>query len=91
MQDITYVALAGLESAPLETGAVLYHPHDKRFFMLNRSAALIWTELSTPRTHEQLVSHLRAVFPSIDESVVQRDVNHALEQLRELELVSVRE
>ena len=80
--------LAGLESAPLESGAVLYHPNNKRFFMLNRSAALIWTELSTPRTHEQLVSHLRAAFPSVDESVAKQDVNNALEHLKALELVS---
>jgi hypothetical protein len=91
VQDVTYVALAGLESAPLESGAVLYHPDHKRFLMLNRSAALLWTELSTPRTREQLVCHLRAAFPSVDESAAKQDVNNALEQLKALELVSVRE
>jgi hypothetical protein len=89
VQDVMYSALGGLESAPLESGAVLYH--NKRFIMLNRSAALLWTELSTPRTHEQLVRHLRAAFPSVEESVAKRDVNSALEQLKALELVSVHE
>jgi hypothetical protein len=91
VQDVTYLALAGLESAPLESGAVVYHPHSKRFYMLNGSAALLWTELSTPRTQEQLVRHLRSAFPSVDESIAKQDVNTALEQLKTLELVSVHE
>ena len=88
MNGSPYVALQGLEAAPLENGAVLYHPQTKKFIMLNRSAAMIWGELATPKTREQLIGRLCAVYPDVDESVAINDVAAALEELKSLELVS---
>jgi hypothetical protein len=88
MDASTYVALQGLEAAPLENGAVLYHPQTKKFIMLNRSAAMIWGELATPKTREQLISKVCAVYPDVDEGSAVNDVTAALEQLKSLELVS---
>lgn len=88
MNGSTYVALQGLEAAPLESGAVLYHPQTKKFIMLNRSAAMIWGELATPKTREQLISKVCAAYPDVDESMAVSDVAAALEQLKLLELVS---
>ena len=83
-----FVAAQGLEAAPLENGAVLYHPETKKFIMLNRSAAMIWGELATPKTREQLISKVCATYPDVDEKVAVDDVAAALEQLKSLELVS---
>jgi hypothetical protein len=88
MNGASYVALQGLEAAPLEDGAVLYHPQTKKFIMLNRSAAVIWKELATPKTREQLVQRVCAAFPDVDTGVASSDVNAALSQLESLELVS---
>jgi hypothetical protein len=88
MNGCQYVALPGLEAAPLENGAVLYHPHTKKFIMLNRSAALIWSELATPKTLDQLVANVCFAFPDVDASIAANDVNTALDQLQSLELVS---
>ena len=88
MNGSTYVALQGLEAAPLENGAVLYHPTTKKFIMLNRSAAMIWGELATPQTREQLITKVCATFPDVDESRAINDVTAALEELKTLELVS---
>jgi len=88
MTGSTYVALQGLEAAPLENGAVLYHPQTKKFIMLNRSAAAIWSELATPKTRDQLVQRVCAAFPDVDAEVAGNDVNAALDELKALELVS---
>ena len=88
MDASTYVALQGLEAAPLENGAVLYHPVTKKFIMLNRSAAMIWGELATPKTREQLITRVRSAYPDVDEGLAVGDVAAALEQLKSLELVS---
>jgi hypothetical protein len=88
MNGSPYVAVQGLETAPLETGAVLYHPQSKKFIMLNRSAALIWNELSTPQTHEQLLRKICSAYPDANASTAENDLNAALDQLKILQLVS---
>ena len=88
MNDASYVALAGLEAAPLENGAVLYHPQSKKFVMLNRSAALIWNELATPKTIDQLVARLCATFPDVDANIAAGDVHAALDRFKDLELLA---
>ena len=59
MNGSQYVALPGLEAAPLENGAVLYHPHTKKFIMLNRSAALIWSELTAGVLPQEIATRSR--------------------------------
>ena len=88
MSATTYVALPGLEAAPLESGSVLYHPQTKKFIMLNRSAAMIWTELATPKTRDELVRKVCAAYPDVDAGVADTDIDAALDQLKALELVS---
>ena len=88
MNSATYVALQGLEAAPLENGAVLYHPQTKKFIMLNRSAAMIWAELSTPKTRDDLVRKVCLAYPDVDTGIADSDVDAALDQLKALELVS---
>lgn len=88
MNGASYVALQGLEAAPLENGLVLYHPQSKKFIMLNRSAALIWGELTTPKTRDQLIQRVCAAFPDVDVVVASSDVSATLDRLSELELVS---
>ena len=56
--NTTYVATAGLETAPLQDGSVLYNLKTGKFIMLNRSAAFLWAELSTPVTSDALVDRL---------------------------------
>jgi hypothetical protein len=88
MSAATFVAVPGLEAAPLETGAVLYHPQTKKFIMLNRSAAMIWAELSTPKTRDELVRKICSAYPDVDTGVADGDVDAALGQLKALDLVS---
>lgn len=83
--NTTFVATAGLETAPIQEGSVLYDPKTGKFLMLNRSAAFLWTELSTPRTEDELIRLLCATFRDV--ATPGQDVSEALERLKELELV----
>jgi hypothetical protein len=83
-----FVATAGLETAPIQEGAVLYDPKAGKFIMLNRSAAFLWTELSVPKTEDELVRLLLATFPDV--TTLGQDVSEALEHLKQLELVVCR-
>jgi hypothetical protein len=87
----TFVATAGLETAPLQDGAVLYNMKTGKFVMLNRTAAYLWSELSTPKTENELVGGLGATFSGASLPAVTQSVGQVLKTLQELELVSSKE
>jgi PqqD family protein of HPr-rel-A system len=84
----SFVMIDNLETTTLEEGAILFHAKSGKFIMLNRSAAVVWAELATPRTVEELVQKLAASFVDVAPDTAQQDVHELLAQLRELELVS---
>jgi hypothetical protein len=84
----SFVATQGLESTELQEGAILFHPKSGKFVMLNRSAALVWTELATPKTEEELAQKLSTSYPDVMPATVRQDVQDVLAKLRELEFVS---
>ena len=83
-----YVATQGLETTELQEGAVLFHPKSGKFIMLNRSAAVVWAELATPRTEEELAQKVSASFVDVAPATARQDVHDLLARLGELELVS---
>ena len=86
--NTTYVATAGLETAPLQDGSVLYNLKTGKFIMLNRSASFLWTELAAPVTQEDLLRRLCGAFASVEADCVRQEVDQALAQFKELELAS---
>ena len=83
-----FIATAGLEMAPLQDGAVLYNLKTSKFIMLNRPAAFLWTELSTPKTEDELTGGLCVNFSGISAPAAKLGVSEVLENLKQLELVS---
>jgi len=83
-----YRAHQTLETTALQDGAVLFHPKLGKFVMLNRSAAVLWAELSTPRTEDELIQSLGSTFADVPAETVRQDVRDALQLLEELDLVS---
>ena len=80
--------MRGLETTELAEGAILFHPKSGKFIMLNRSAALVWAELATPKTEEQLTQKLSARYGDVAPATARQDVQDVLTRLGELELVS---
>jgi len=83
----TFVATAGLDAAPLQDGSVLYSPKTGKFIMLNRSAAFLFTEMSTPKAEDELNRRLSAAFPDMATGAAQQEVSQALGLLKDLDLV----
>lgn len=82
-----FVATAGVETAPLSNGSVVYNLKTGKFIMLNRSANRVWSTLAKPHTEQQVVDTLRQSYPGIDAPVALQAVNETLLELRRLELV----
>ena len=89
--NTTYIATAGLESAPLQDGSVLYNLQTGKFILLNRSAAFLWTELAAPAGMDELSRRLCATYPQAAAQGLLRDVEAALSSFQDLQLVSLRE
>ena len=89
--NTTYIATAGLESAPLQDGSVLYNLQTGKFILLNRSAAFLWTELVAPTGKDDLSRRLCATYPQAATPGLLRDVEAALSSFQDLQLVSSRE
>ncbi len=84
----TYVAVTGLEAAPLaDGGAVIYSPKTSKFVMLNRTAERVWTRLQAARTEDDLVADLCQTYTGASADSVRGDVQVVLEGLRGLDLV----
>jgi len=81
-------AVAGMESAPLHDGAVLFNPASGKFIMLNGTAAFIWEALATPASEEELAGRLCEKFEDVDPPTALKDAQDAIAQLRELELLT---
>ncbi len=82
-------AVAGMESAPLHDGAVLFNPTSGKFIMLNGSAAFIWEALAaTPATEEELAGKLCDNFDDVDPSTALQDARDAVSRLRELDMIA---
>ncbi len=84
----SFVATRGLETTELQEGAILFHPKSGKFIMLNRSAALVWTELATPKTEDELAQKLSVTYTDVAPATARQDVQDVLAKLGELELVS---
>jgi hypothetical protein len=82
------VATPGLETTELQEGAILFHPKSGKFVMLNRSAAIVWAELATPKTEDQLAQKLSSTYADVAPATARQDVQDVLAKLGALELVS---
>jgi PqqD family protein of HPr-rel-A system len=82
-----FVATAGMETAPLADGAVLYNSKTGKFVMLNRSADRLWSQLSQAKTEDELVRGLCRTYPDIETPTARDAVSQTLESLQRLDLV----
>jgi hypothetical protein len=85
-----FVATAGVETAPLANGSVVYNLKTGKFIMLNRTANRIWSGLARPRAEEDVVDSLRRSYPGLDAAAATSAVSEALLELCRLEFVMER-
>jgi hypothetical protein len=85
-----FIATSGVETAPLASGSVIYNLKTARFVMLNPSANLVWSSLSSPRSEQELVDLVRDSYAGLDTQLAQQAVQYSLRELQRLELVASR-
>lgn len=79
---------AAIEKAPLQHEAILFHPGQNRFCVLNRTSSFIWELLERPASPEEIARALTSSFSDVSESQALDDVRQALSDLKALDLVS---
>lgn len=64
-----------------ESGAILFNPDTDAVQVINSIGLEIWQTLSTPRTHADLVAHLREVCEEVPADQVEKDVEAFIKPL----------
>lgn len=73
--------------APMKDETVLFNPGNNKFCVLNRTAAMIWGWLETPRSEADLVAALSERYRGAAKDRIEGDVQAALRELRDIECV----
>jgi len=76
-----------VEFTPMLGEIVLFNPGNGKFCLLNATAALLWNELETPQTVQELAGSIESHFESVDTHQASRDIEVALSQLLEVDCV----
>ena len=72
---------SNIEAAPLQDETILLQPVAKTFCLLNRTAAFIWNEMSSPMTAEMIALRIAATFAGVTANQAASDVESTLRQL----------
>jgi len=83
-----FVRVAGVEMAPMKDETVLFNPANRKFCVLNVTAAMIWDILDRPRTVTEIVGSICEKYSGVDAGQVEQDVRKALDELRGIACVS---
>jgi hypothetical protein len=78
---------ADVEAAPLKDECVLFNQKTNKFFMLNRTMAFIWSRLEQTATPSQISEELQKSFAGVTAEQAHADVELALREMLELELL----
>jgi Coenzyme PQQ synthesis protein D (PqqD) len=86
--DNLYCQCASVEAAPLQDETILFNPERKQFCVLNRTASLIWNQLATPTTTEDLAANVCKSFSGASMEVVLRDADRTVQEMLTLNYVA---
>jgi len=78
---------AEIEEAPLESECILFSPSRNKFFVLNRTASFIWSQVREPATAEEVSGSLSKSFAGASASDIRSDVKAILDEMLDLAVV----
>jgi len=81
-----YQQRPGIETATLQTDAVLFDETTNRFCVLNSTGSFIWSKLETPTSVAGLAHAIVNNFRNVTIDTALKDVESTLEQLESLTL-----
>lgn len=86
--SVRYTRNAAAEAAPMQDETMVFHATRNQFCVLNHTAALLWEQLASPQTPEELASALQASYTEASVDGVLPDVLAALREMESLDLVT---
>jgi hypothetical protein len=84
-----YTRANGVDIAPMKDQMVLFNPHSNQFCVLNRTAAIVWELLETPRSIDEISIKLVENFSNAPSQTVVGDVRAMLADLEKTACVAV--
>lgn len=81
-------ACVDVVSSDLGDGVALFDMRSSTYFNLNTAGGYIWSFISEPRTVDEVINHITAVF-EIDRAIAAEDVSSLVAALAESRLLSV--
>ena len=85
---VTYRRSPAVEETIVGDRAVLYHRVSGEAVVLNRTASILWEQLSTERDSRNLEQVLIDLFPRVDRLQIEQDVQACLADLADSRLIS---
>lgn len=83
-----FIRKPGVEAAALNDQTVLFDPDKKIFCVLNETAAFLWEALATSVTSDELLDALAKSFDVTGDENARQDLDDALAELTELDLIT---
>jgi len=83
-----FTRVTGVEMAPMKDETVLFNPNNRKFCVLNVTAAMIWGILAQPRTVDEIVASVCERYQGVDAGRVEQDVRKTLDELLTIECVA---
>ena len=86
--SVRYQHDAAVEAVSLQEEAILFHPENNHFYMLNHTASVIWARLAQPATSEEIAAEISVQFAGVSAGDARRDVEEALGQMVNQRLIT---
>jgi hypothetical protein len=86
--SVRYRQNPAVEAASLQDETILLHPETNQFCILNHTASVIWSKIGQPATSAEIAAELSAQFTDVPEGDALRDVEEALRQMTDRQLVT---
>ncbi|HXG59132.1 MAG TPA: PqqD family protein [Thermoanaerobaculia bacterium] len=78
-----------IEEAPLQNELMLFDPQSAKFYVLNATMAFVWRRCDGGHSVSQMARELADAFAGVDPQRAESDLNAAIDELRNLGLVTV--
>jgi Coenzyme PQQ synthesis protein D (PqqD) len=86
--SVQYRQNPAVEAASLQDETILLNPETNQFCILNHTASVIWSKVGQPATSEEIAAEVAARFADVSQGDALRDVEEALRQLTDRQLVT---
>ena len=86
-----YKRVDQIEMAPISDEAILFHPKNNTFFVLNETGSFLWDRLSEPANPEGLANDLCREFSGVQPAQALSDIERVLREMLSANIIVAEE